>query len=123
MVLEYTSPFSTGMSASLVIGQSSFTTGEPAASANGLGEPRGAAFDPSGNLWVADSVNNRVLEYSGAPPPSIPEFPPLLALLVLLAASAFLYVILRRGRARGTPAQIMVCLVVPPHVIVVFSGM
>jgi sugar lactone lactonase YvrE len=63
-VLEYTHPFSTGKSASLVIGQPDFTTGTPALTASGLDFPSGLAFDPSGNLWVADEGNNRVLEYT-----------------------------------------------------------
>jgi len=62
-VLEYTSPFSTGMNATLVLGQSSFTTGAGATTADGLAAPYGLAFDFSGNLWVADGDNNRVLEY------------------------------------------------------------
>ncbi len=65
-VLEYDSPFSTGMSASLVIGQSSFTTSTWADTATTLKYPYDIAFDSSGNLWVVDNSNNRVLEYSGA---------------------------------------------------------
>jgi uncharacterized protein (TIGR03437 family) len=63
-VLKYTYPFSTGQAASLVIGQSSFTTSTTATTATGLNSPRGIAIDPSGNLWVTDRSNNRVLEYS-----------------------------------------------------------
>jgi hypothetical protein len=33
------------------------------AGANTLNQPLGAAFDSSGNLWVADALNNRVLEF------------------------------------------------------------
>jgi sugar lactone lactonase YvrE len=62
-VLEYKAPFSTGEAASLVIGQPSFTTLAPATTSTGLDTPNGLAFDPSGNLWVVDSSNDRVLEY------------------------------------------------------------
>jgi len=63
-VLEYAAPFSTGQAASLVIGQSNFTGSSPSAGANGLFEPLGIGFDSKGGLWVADSANHRVLEYS-----------------------------------------------------------
>ena len=62
-VLEFSPPFTIGMSASLVIGQSSFTTSTSATSQTGLYDPAGMAFDPTGNLWVSDVQNNRVLEY------------------------------------------------------------
>ena len=75
-VLEYNQPVSNGESASRVIGQdssgSNFTavlcnsgagSGGPA-SANTLCLPEGVAVDPSNNLYVADSNNNRVLEYN-----------------------------------------------------------
>ena len=55
--------------ADLVLGQgSSFTTGAcnqgGAASAATLCKPQGLALDASNNLYVADVVNNRVLEYN-----------------------------------------------------------
>ncbi len=62
-VLEYTPPFSNGMSASLVIGQTSLTTDTFGSTANTLVTPTSIAFDSSGNLWVADMGNNRVLKY------------------------------------------------------------
>jgi sugar lactone lactonase YvrE len=71
-VLEYTAPLSTHEAASLVIGQTSFTTRECAftstcaANSTNLFDPNALAFDSGGNLWVADGDNNRVLEY-GAP--------------------------------------------------------
>ena len=61
-ILEFTAPFTTGKAASLVIGQTDFTSGGWATTSTGLTGPIGLAFD-SGNLWVADSSNNRVLEY------------------------------------------------------------
>ena len=68
-VLEYTAPFSTGESASLVIGQTSFASGaanqgNAAPTASTFHFPVGIAFDSSGNMWVADKDNNRVLKYT-----------------------------------------------------------
>jgi sugar lactone lactonase YvrE len=63
-VLEYTPPFSTGEAASLVIGQSSLTGTEDTSPAGGLFGPTGLAFDSGGNLWVVDSGDNRVLEFT-----------------------------------------------------------
>ena len=62
-VLEYKAPFSTGEAASLVIGQPDFTSLSPATTSTGLNTPNDLAFDSSGNLWVVDSSNNRVVEY------------------------------------------------------------
>lgn len=63
-VLQYKPPFSNGMSASLVLGQSDFTTSMGALTQSGFGLPRGIAFDSGGNLWVADAAHNRTLEFS-----------------------------------------------------------
>ena len=66
-VLEFKPPFTTGMAASLVLGQADFAHGAPDAGGsvgtNTLNEPLGANFDRSGNIWVADALNNRVLEF------------------------------------------------------------
>ena len=62
-VLEFKPPFSTGMNASLVIGQPNFETSAKVTSQSGTVGPVGLAFDSSGNLWVGDSGNNRVLEF------------------------------------------------------------
>ena len=62
-VLEYTPPFSLGQSAGLVIGQTSLTGSGDSSPSGGLFGPTDIAFDPSGNLWVTDSGNNRVLEF------------------------------------------------------------
>lgn len=62
-VLEFTSPFSTGQSASLVIGQEQFTGNLAGIANNSLNTPYGITFDRSGDLWVADGNNARVLEY------------------------------------------------------------
>ncbi len=68
-VLEFVPPFSTGMSASLELGQplatafTSSVTQIQIPSASSLTSPVGLTFDSKGNLWVADHGNNRVLEY------------------------------------------------------------
>ena len=67
-IVEFVPPFSNGMAASVVIGQASLSSsagcnqsGSPTAST--LCDPWGMAFDSSGNLWVSDLWNNRVLEF------------------------------------------------------------
>ena len=65
-VLEFKPAFANGMNASLVLGQTLFTTNTAATTASALSNPVGVAFDLLGNLWVADSANNRTLEF--APP-------------------------------------------------------
>jgi len=55
------SALSNGAMADLVIGQTSFTTSYSGAGLGSLSEPGGAAVDSAGNLFVADTVNNRVL--------------------------------------------------------------
>jgi sugar lactone lactonase YvrE len=62
-VLQYKPPFATGMNASLVIGQANFTASGAATTSSGLSSPFYIAFDASGDLWVADAGNNRVLEF------------------------------------------------------------
>ncbi|MDA4122005.1 MAG: NHL repeat-containing protein, partial [Thaumarchaeota archaeon] len=62
-VLEYAPPFSTGEAASLVIGQTSLTGSGDTSPSGSLFGPTGIAFDPSGDLWVVDTGNNRVLEF------------------------------------------------------------
>ena len=62
-VVEFSPPFTTGMPATLVLGQPNFLTVTSSASASGLAFPTELAFDSAGNLWVVDQGNNRVLEY------------------------------------------------------------
>ena len=66
-VLEYNNPLSADGKADLVFGQSgSFATGlcnKGGIGAATLCSPTGLAVDPTGNLYVADSANNRVLMY------------------------------------------------------------
>lgn len=65
-LLEFKPPFSTGMSASVVIGQPDFTTdnGCSTTTASLFCDPAGSAFDSSGHLWVTDYDDNRVLRFS-----------------------------------------------------------
>lgn len=58
--------FASGQAASLVIGEPDFLTrggGNATANPTDLSSPGGIIFDSSGNLWVADSAYNRVLEF------------------------------------------------------------
>lgn len=63
-VLKFTAPFSIGESASMVIGQTSFTSNVFGTTQSTFKNPTGIAFDPSGNMWIVDQGNNRVLEFT-----------------------------------------------------------
>ena len=63
-VLKYAAPITTGETATLVVGQGTFTTGTAGTTATTLSGPEGFSFDSVGNLWVAEFSNNRVLKYS-----------------------------------------------------------
>ncbi|MGA8303527.1 MAG: NHL repeat-containing protein [Thermoplasmata archaeon] len=82
-LLEYVPPFHSGMSASVVLGQSSFTGNQPGTSAVNVSEPTGFTFDALGDLWVADQDNNRVLEF-------VPPFTTGMRASVVLGQSNFL---------------------------------
>ncbi len=68
-VLIYDGPFTTNESAAIVLGQPNFTSkqwnqGEGTQPGpNALDGPGGLAMDSSGNLWVVDTENCRVLEF------------------------------------------------------------
>jgi sugar lactone lactonase YvrE len=62
-VVEFQAPLSTNESASLVIGQTNFVTNSSGGNQSGLNSPSYVAFDHSGNLWVTDSDNDRILEF------------------------------------------------------------
>ncbi len=66
-VLEFNTPLTTDTTADQVFGQggsfTSNTLNNGGVSASSLGQPIGLALDPSGDLFVNDSDNNRVLEY------------------------------------------------------------
>lgn len=93
-VLEYDMPFSNGMSASTVLGQTDFEGMHEGTSSNMLAEPYDVKIDDKGNLWVADTDNNRVLEFSSAS--TVPEFGPLA--LAMLAVSVTILVMLTRSK-------------------------
>lgn len=73
-VLEFPPPYTSG--ASLILGQPNFTSGQAnwcplpctpsvnSPTATGFGGPRGVAVDGVGNVFVSDSANNRVVEFS-----------------------------------------------------------
>ena len=63
-VLKYVNPTTSGAAASLVLGKSVFTSTAAACSRTGLTQPTGITLDSSGNVWVADMLNSRVLKYS-----------------------------------------------------------
>jgi len=62
-VLEFHPPFVSGQAASVILGQSSSTASGAGTSATNLSLPGGVAVSPTGDLWVADTGNGRVLEF------------------------------------------------------------
>lgn len=81
-VLEYTPPFNNGMNAFLVLGQTNFAEMYMGTSANMLSEPYDVKVDNNGNLWVADTDNNRVLEFATT---SVPEFGSVVSTVLVLS--------------------------------------
>lgn len=64
-VLEFVPPFSSGMAASLVIGQPDFSHGDQLpASDKTFYFPDSVTFDSAGDIIVADELNNRVLIFT-----------------------------------------------------------
>jgi DNA-binding beta-propeller fold protein YncE/fibronectin type 3 domain-containing protein len=55
-----------GSNATSVLGQATFTTNTPATTQSGMYYPRGVAVDATGNLYVADNINSRVLQFANA---------------------------------------------------------
>lgn len=53
-----------GASATLVIGQPNLTSNAAGLSAQNVSAPYSARLDASGNMWVADNVNRRVLQFT-----------------------------------------------------------
>lgn len=55
-----------GATAEAVFGQADFTSITGSTSASGMNQPFGATVDNQGRLWVADTMNNRVLRFDNA---------------------------------------------------------
>ncbi len=55
--------FTSGEEADLVIGQEDFISGDGALAQNRFYHPEAVVVDAAGNLWVADTENNRVLRF------------------------------------------------------------
>ncbi len=65
-IVEFMAPFTNGENESVVLGQENFTAGsnpDSTATQSDLNMPTGIAFDSSGNLWVADTGYDRVVEF------------------------------------------------------------
>jgi sugar lactone lactonase YvrE len=60
-VVEFKAPFANGESASLMLGGAPFSGGMNDTS---LAQPRGLSFDSTGNLWVADTGDSRLLRFN-----------------------------------------------------------
>jgi uncharacterized protein (TIGR03437 family) len=65
-VLAFSKPFTNGMAASLVLGQSSYTATAAASTSAGFAAPRGVAIDPQDRVLVADAGNRRVQVFDQA---------------------------------------------------------
>jgi sugar lactone lactonase YvrE len=66
-VLKYPAAnLSTGGAATVALGQSDLTSKTTGNTATTLDAPRGLTFDSSGNLWLVDGNNHRVLKYPAA---------------------------------------------------------
>ena len=63
-VLKFVNPSVNGQAANLVLGQSDFTSRVENCTQTGMGFPVGIALDSSGNVWVADFPNSRVLKFT-----------------------------------------------------------
>jgi sugar lactone lactonase YvrE len=64
-VLKYANPSVNGQAAALVLGQADFNSSAAACTLTGLNNPQSAGVDSSGNVWIADGNNNRLLKYAG----------------------------------------------------------
>jgi len=63
---DHASTLASGANANGVLGQPNFTSSGAHITQKGLDGPLGLFVDGHGRLWVADSVNSRVLRYNGA---------------------------------------------------------
>lgn len=97
-VLEYVPPFADGKAASAVLGQANFEGMHSGTSANMLSEPYDIKVDGGGNLWVADTDNNRVLEFAIAP---APEFGPVAPIVLVISVGFYLLATSRSSVVAG----------------------
>ena len=91
-VLEYNTPLTRDVTADRVYGQPDFTSGlanQGGIQAQSLNFPDGLAIDTSGNLFVADYGNRRVLEFDLTPPVSVPTLSSLSPSSVAAGSPAF----------------------------------
>ncbi|HEY3836508.1 MAG TPA: hypothetical protein VGL72_08050, partial [Bryobacteraceae bacterium] len=65
-VLLFAKPFTSGMNATIVLGQTDFTSSGSAGGTTTLNSPRGVSFDGQDHVLVADTGNNRVQVYGQA---------------------------------------------------------
>lgn len=65
-VLLFQEPFSTGMSASIVLGQGDFSSAMASGAATGLTSPRGVAVDAEDRIIVSDTGNSRIAVFGAA---------------------------------------------------------
>ncbi|HUI01689.1 MAG TPA: NHL repeat-containing protein [Nitrososphaerales archaeon] len=110
-IMEFAPPFTSGMPAYRQIGQQDFTTNSPATAQNTVSHPQGMTFDNQGDLWVADTANSRVLEYTAASITSQPASGGGQSSLLLPATLAIFgavmvatYLVVRQRRRAGTRA-------------------
>ncbi len=96
-VLLFSKPFTSGQTATLVIGQPNFTGDAPSGSSSGLSSPRGVAVDSQDHILVADTCNARVQIFDQGT--KLPTF----SATALTTLGGFR---LSAGRQRGLPAMI-----------------
>jgi len=63
-IMSFSPPFSNGEAGTVFLGQENFKSSSKTNAIQGFKSPSSISFDSSGNPWVADSQNNRVLEFS-----------------------------------------------------------
>lgn len=63
-VLEFRAPLTTGMAASVVLGQTKFTSGAAGTTSSTFDNPSSAIFDSTGHMWVTDFGNSRILRFT-----------------------------------------------------------
>jgi uncharacterized protein (TIGR03437 family) len=65
-VLLFAKPFTSGENATVVLGQTNFTSNASGSGTTNLNSPRGVSFDLQDRVLVADAANNRVQVYGQA---------------------------------------------------------